>query len=507
MKKFDKGYLYYRLICDFFAVLFFAFCLLSALYSDVEETAYLNGEFFKRFLIIFVIIYAIKTGYNVLYWHFSRYEVGENEIKCRRGVLYRKFSVLEYSKIHAINKKQNILQKIFNIAVLTIDSGSANTGYSAEILIIEKSATVDRLMEMVRGKQSGVPSEKPKLLEDPCDNLYEFDSRLKLIYSALLTFLSLVMMLITLVVIGGLIGTAALVYAKFNGGSEVLKYFIIALIAIPVISLISFVFGLIGAHLRFYKFLLYKNENGVTISYGLLSRNTDTFSLKRIKGVIIKQNIIQRLFGFCTVNIEVVGFTPGSDGNQNSGGNSSGVLIPLCKMKEVKETLGKILPDYLPDDAQFKPKKLTPFLILKCLFPLFTAVILSTVGGILYMLYTHNLINPADGFFGIYFAVTLVLTAIIAALILIHALLEKSNTGLSFSGDKITAYCGGFTKKCYVILKENFIALESFTTPLHQKLDAYTYKIHFYTNALQNEVPVKYLQGELEQNLYAHLNK
>lgn len=508
MKKFDKGYLFYRLVCDFFVLLFFSFWLLSALYNDVEEAAYLNGEFFIRLLIIFAVVYVIKTIYNVLYWQFSRYEIGETEIKCRRGVLYRKLSVLEYSKIHAINKKQNVIQKIFNIAVLTIDSGSANTGYSAEILIIEKSSTVDKLIGLIKEKQSGKTYDTPKLLEDPIDNLYEFDSRLKLIYSALMTVLSLVMMLAAIVVLAGLIGTAALVYAKLgSGGFEVLKYFIIALIAVPVICLISFVFGLIGAHLRFYKFKLYKNENGVTISYGLLSRNTDTFSYKRIKGVVIKQNIIQRLFGFCTVNIEVVGFTVGGDGEQNSGGNASDVLLPLCKMKEVKETLGKILPDYTPDDAEFKAKRLTPFLILKCLIPLFTAVILSIVGGILYTLKASDLITLIDGFFGIYFAVLAVNVAIIVAAILIHALLEKHNTGLSFSGDKITAYNGGFTKKCYVIRNENFIALESFTTPMHQKLDAYTYKIHFYTNALSNEVPVKYLNGGLEESLYEHLNK
>lgn len=507
MKKFDKGYLFYQLVRDFFTVLFFSFCLISALYNDVEDSAYLDGEFFGRCLIIFAVIYALKTVYNVLYWQFSRYEIGDTEIKCRRGVLYRKLSVLEYSKIHAINKKQNVIQKIFNIATLSIDSGSANTGYSAEILIIERSATVDRLIGLIREKQAGKPFETPKLLEDPNDNLYEFDSRLKLIYSALMTVLSFFMMFASVVVLAGLIGVAALVYANLgNGGFELLKYFIIAIIAVLVISLISFVFGLIGAHLRFYKFRLYKNENGVTISYGLLSRNTDTFSLKRIKGIVIKQNLIQRLFGFCTVNLEVVGLTFGSEGNENSGNKGSGVLLPLCKMKDVKETLGKILPDYLPDDAVVKPLKLTPFLILKCLIPLFTAVILSLTGGVLYTLYKSG-VNFATGFFGIYFAVTAVITAILVLVILIHALLEKHNSGLSFSGDKITAYSGGFTKKCYVIRNENFIALESFTTPMHQKLDAYTYKIHFYTNTLSNEVSVKYLNGDLKESLYEHLNK
>lgn len=508
MKKFAKGYLFYRLVCDFFVILFFLFFLAVSFMENVRESAIFDGNFLKNFIIVFLVVYLVKAVFDILYIKLSGYEVGEKEIKCRRGVLYRKLSVLEYSKIHAINKKQNILQRLFNIAVLTIDSGSSNTGYSAEIFIVDKSDAVDNLLEVVKEKQSGVHRETPKPIDKICNNLYEFNSRLKVIYSALTTFLACLVMLFIFAGALILFSVAKYIYNNVNASAlGSLKIFVPILLIILAITLIIFVFGLIGAHLRYFKFKLYKNEKGITISYGLLSRNTDTFSLKRIKSVIIKQNLIQRLFGFCSVNLEVVGLTYGKDSEQNSGNNASGVLIPLCKLKDVNQKLQQILPDYLPSAPAIKPKKLAPFLILKTILPITVLVISTVVGGVLLTLQKLGAINLTNGFFGIYFALCFGVALLLTLLIFIVSLLEKQNGGLAVDNGKITVYSGGFTKKCHVILSDNFIALDKFTTPLHKKLGAYSYLIHFYTNTLSNVVTVKYLNGDTESMLYNQLNK
>ncbi|MBO5926278.1 MAG: PH domain-containing protein, partial [Clostridia bacterium] len=130
MKKFSKSYVYYHLVVDFIIIFFIMLCFTTEMFLDSEEEFdFLTHlpEIITVFLVLFVIAYALKTLYSILYLNASGYQLKENEIECKRGVLFKKRSILDYKKIHAVNKKQNLIHKIFKLAVLTLDSGSTNT--------------------------------------------------------------------------------------------------------------------------------------------------------------------------------------------------------------------------------------------------------------------------------------------------------------------------------------------------------------------------------------------
>ena len=109
MKRFDKRYVY----CSFVGDLFGSFLVLIAFLGEFisEYESFIAGikAIFPIFAIGFLLIYACFVGYRIAFYRTSGYELTENEIKCNRGVLFRKRSVLEYRKIHAVNKKQSIL--------------------------------------------------------------------------------------------------------------------------------------------------------------------------------------------------------------------------------------------------------------------------------------------------------------------------------------------------------------------------------------------------------------
>ena len=166
MKKFDKGYIYSSLLSDLFSSLVVVFIFLKDFFLSDES----NPEDIKAaipfFAIGFAVIYLCFIVYRILYYKTSGYELTENEIKCNRGVLFRKRSVLDYKKVHAINKKQNLFHRIFGIAILTIDSGSTNTSHQAEITIIEKDKIVDALLNelnaLKEGGERNMESSQPK---------------------------------------------------------------------------------------------------------------------------------------------------------------------------------------------------------------------------------------------------------------------------------------------------------------------------------------------------------
>ena len=144
MKRFNKGYIYSGLLTDLLKILPIILLFLVRFFLlEGEKTADASIAVILFFAITFVVYFSCCIAYRIMYYKTAGYELTETEIKCNRGVFFRKRSVLDYKKVHAIDKRQNIFHRIFGIAILMVDSGSANTPHQAEITIIENSKIVD----------------------------------------------------------------------------------------------------------------------------------------------------------------------------------------------------------------------------------------------------------------------------------------------------------------------------------------------------------------------------
>lgn len=360
MKKFDKRYIYSSLLSDLFGSLAILFIFLKDFFLDENAKAEDLIAAIPIFVVAFIVVYLCFIVYRILYYKTSGYELTETEIKCNRGVLFRKRSVLDYKKVHAINKKQNLFYRIFDIAVLTVDSGSTNTSGQAEITIIEREKTVNTLMNKLNslkenGAQSHVSEQaNEELLLSDKDSLYHFNSKKKMLYiliniasTAFFTELFGVLAIIAI----GVCKLMLQLDALGTWGQYFLYAFLITVGAMLLFSMFSLIGYLIQSFVGYYKFKITKRGNDIQISYGFLEKHTNTFSYDRIKEVKISQSLVQRILGFAAIKLEVIGYTSDT-GNNNS--TEIGVLVPFCKYNEIGEILGKVLPDYVPDNKQTK---------------------------------------------------------------------------------------------------------------------------------------------------------
>lgn len=490
MKRFDKGYIYSSLLSDFFRSLVIFFFFFEEFFFD--DTAHSKDivAMLPVFVIAFVVIYLCFVVYRVMYYRTSGYELTETEIKCKRGVFFRKRSVLDYKKVHAINKKQGLINRIFGIAVLTVDSGSANTSHKAEITIIEKEKTVDALLnELNAAKENGIRNsvntlnEEELLLSDK-DSLYSFTSKKKMLYTliniastAFFTALLAVLAIVTIAL------CKLILRLDFLGtwGQYLLFSFLITAGALLLFSAFSFIGCMIISFVRYHNFNITKRDNNIQISFGLIEKHTNTFSYNRIKAVKISQGLVQRMLGFATIKLEVIGYTSDTE-NDNT---ELGVLVPFCKYEEIGEILSRILPDYIPDEKQTKAVSFFPFISWFCLiFGSITGItLLSTVAVML-------LLNASST------AVTAVILSLLSAALIVLAVKSVSAAlgyrinGIAVNNGKITVYSGGFTKNVTVFMTKNLIAVENVTTPLRKKAGITSLVMHLKTNEASNEVKV-----------------
>ena len=503
MKRFDKGYIYSSLLSDFFGSLVVLFIFLKDFFLDENTKAEDIVAAIPFFVIGFVVIYLCFIAYRILYYKLSGYELTQTELKCSRGVLFRKRSILDYKKVHAINKKQNIFQRIVGVAVLTVDSGSTNTSHQAEITIVEKEKTVDALLNELNAlKENGtrsaaeVVAEEAVLLSDK-DSLYNFTSKKKMLYTliniASTAFFTALFGVLAIVVIG-----ICKLMLQIDGLGTWGEYFLFATLitigAMLLFSAFSFIGCMIHSFVGYHKFTVAKRGNNIQISYGLLEKHANTFSYDRIKAVKISQSLVQRMLGFAAIKLEVIGYTVNSgDDNKNA---DLGVLVPFCKYDEVGEILGKVLPDYIPDEKQTKAVSYFPFVSwFSLVLGIVTGVtLLSTVAVLLALNVTASVISAV--------ALSVAGAGIIVLIVkMVSAVLSYQTNGVAINNGKITAYCGGFTRNITVFMAKNLIAAEDITTPLRKKAGITSLVMHLKTNALSNEVKVHIQKDTLSEEL------
>ena len=503
MKRFDKGYIYSGLLTDFFYSVLLAFVFLEDFFFNEESNPEDIAAAIPFFAVGYIVIYLCFIAYRILYYRLSGYELTETEIKCNRGVFFRKRSVLDYKKVHAINKKQNIIHRIFGIAVLTVDSGSANTSHQAEITIIEKNTVVDALLDKLNslkengiGSDAGEPKTEEVLLSDK-DSLYSFTSGKKMLYTliniASTAFFTLLFAVPAITVIGV---CKAMLQLDFLGtwGQYFLYAVLIAVGGVLLFSVFSFIGSIIYSFVGYYGFSITKRDDNVQISYGLLEKHTNTFSYDRIKAVKISQGLVQRILGFASIRLEVIGYTVSSgDDNKNAG---LGVLVPFCKYEEIGEILGRILPDYIPSEKQTKSVSLFPF-VSWFLLRFGITIGISLTGTVAVM---AVLDAPTNVIFAVAFAIFGV-ALIVLLLKLVSAILNHHTSGLAVENGKLTAYSGGFNKSITVFMAKHLVAVENVTTPLRKKRGIASLVIHLKTNESSNEVKVHIQKDTLSDEL------
>ena len=303
MNRFTKklrGYLPVAYLFTIIGIYLIAcFYFLSSI-SDEEGNIVYIDELSPVFIILGVIAFVawlVACVYAHFYYKMSGYELTDKEIICFRGVLFKKKSIIEYKKIHAVNEKQGLIQRMFGISMLMVDSGATATTNSAEVIIYEDKKVVEELLYKLKNIDSPISIEKTDEVVDKT-HLYQFTSIRKLIYSVLNVIGSLIAMAI---IFGIIIIIFAFIGHSIEDGITLIDLILLLVGSYFVINGIIFISQIVYSFVSLHDFNVTMEKDSLNINYGLFTKVNNTFKLNRIKGVKIEQGLIKRLFGFATV--------------------------------------------------------------------------------------------------------------------------------------------------------------------------------------------------------------
>ena len=297
-------------------------------------------------LLMLLVVVAV----SILRWRKTTFHIEAGMLFSERRTLMKKLSKLPVASITTVNVEQNIFEKLVGTAKVKIDINSAVTANKTDFIFILKKEQALQFKDAVLSLRD---AGKEQTEDAPRTLLASFTIadavRHKLLSIPFVQILTAV----------------AVFLPMFVGETAVSLQDALTAIAI---SAVAYAGSLVLGVLNLSDFRLETDGKRIYISHGKLRTQNYAFEKTRVKAVFLKQSLLARLFGFCSVELAVVGL-----GNEK---NESPRLCLLVKKDRAQQLINELLPAYTSTQAPIVSEKaaLLPAFILTALATIIAAV-------------------------------------------------------------------------------------------------------------------------------------
>ncbi|NMM98466.1 PH domain-containing protein [Bifidobacterium olomucense] len=340
-------------------------------------------------IIVLALALAIVAALipPIVEWSTTRYQLGSDNLSFTSGLLFRKHRTISYGSIHAINSSSPAYLQPFGVVQLTVSAAGAA---DADIRLTAVPAVLQLELEQLRTRartvqtsaaqthtaqtHTTVTSPNRNATYDPAytagpiacvgKSAPSADSRGRTpvfrasVKDILLSAITDLGFLAAAFVVYGFIQQIQEIVPKslvrraeqsvgdaLTGG--VLSVVMLVLVCVMTLMVVSIVTSL----LRFYGFEVWRRGDDLVVVRGLFTRRTSTIPISRIQTVIIRQSLLRRPFGLCSVGLGLSSST--GEGNEENA-ISAARILPVIGTRRVYTVLHDMLPEWdvrEPDSA------------------------------------------------------------------------------------------------------------------------------------------------------------
>ncbi|BAH07729.1 PH domain-containing protein [Clostridium kluyveri] len=350
LNKIERNHIL-RLFYDFINMIknfiFFAIISIGVL---ITKIGLIKSILISAILIIVIILYQF------LAWRKNFFIVKTNSIYHEEGIFSIKKIEIPLDRINTIDISQKLLERIFKVATIKIDTGDTNKDSELKFTLDkDKTETLKNILLKNQNITTNTPEEDNQLY-------YILSSKHLLIYSLISNslFKGLGLLLVAQQFLDDYfkafinINTSDYINKlqkdKIYNNIKIILFFVIALI------LISLCLSIIYNFFKYYNFKMWADEKNIYINYGALNKKNYSFYKEKVKGIHIKQTILMQCFKFFTLEIESIGY--GDEEGEKS------ILYPICNASLKNHILKNIFEEFQYTGQINKPPKNTYFRFL-----------------------------------------------------------------------------------------------------------------------------------------------
>lgn len=332
----------------------------------------IGDGFFKYLFLAIGAILVITIVIGVLTWLRFTYEVTDDELHIKQGILVRKDRYISKNRIQSIDLTQGIFHRPFGLTRVDIETAGSDKDVDASLSAVHLSEgrrVKNELKGLVETGETKTEAEK------------QYPKRT-------ITNRSLFIAGATSGSIGIIIGLFGLLFSQLEnmipdyvyevGAEWLLAQAIITLVVLAIfIVVFLWLLGILGTFIKYGSFQITRFDDELLITRGLLEKKQMTIPLKRIQAVGIEEGLTRQPFGLATVYVVIAGGEIGKTADQHT------LLFPILKKRDISAFLGEILPEYnhIPDEFHRPPKRAIPYYIVRSI----TLPVLAVIGSYLFI--------------------------------------------------------------------------------------------------------------------------
>jgi putative membrane protein len=301
------------------------------------------------------LLVVLSAGWGFLYWQRYTFQVVENELQLRQGIVFRKQRTIPRERIQAIDFVEGVLHRIFGVVAVRVQTaGGSEPGFS--LLGISRSdADALRSELSLRSAQVGAidgASLDPDAADAQADLTPEPIRKL-----------GTGQLMVAAATSGG-IGIALPIIASgmsiLNNAMPNIDLFELATSLFGGVSwwsialfvlLAAWVMSVVGTILAHAGFRITRSEDNLLIERGLIEKRRATVPLNRIQSIRVIDGVLRQPFGYAMVKVESAGY--GDEAGESS------VLFPMLPRSEVKAFLESVAPEFawFPEQYNRPPRR------------------------------------------------------------------------------------------------------------------------------------------------------
>lgn len=307
-------------------------------------------------------------------WRTRTWELTDDGVILRGGLMRRRCLQVPYEHIHTVNMSSSLIERIFGLMTLDLDTGAAESEgdltrikglkagmahalreelfhRKAQVLEASSAETAERRTEdAADADRSAPPRPARESAGEPqplarhtltCGQLILAAATDARVAAQTFAFIILLVQGVNLLQESKLVNLhdaaqdiAALPAAILISVAGALL--ILSLVAGAIISFATSLIGYAGYRADRY-------PDRVVVERGLLNRLSQTVATERIQAVRIRQNLLRQALGYAEVRAVVVSAADSSDKNSTAAGI---VLHPFIRLCDVEAFLSEVAPAY-----------------------------------------------------------------------------------------------------------------------------------------------------------------
>ncbi|WP_066415175.1 PH domain-containing protein [Halorubrum aethiopicum] len=279
-------------------------------------------------------VLLVAGAYEVAYYRRFEYELTEDTLDIRSGVISRREREIPYRRIQNVDVSRSVIQRAIGVAAVDLETaGGSSTEGSIRFVTPEEATRLQR--EVQRRKSAddaadGGDADSPGPVEE---ELFAISPR----ELALVGALSFDGRLIGLLAFAG--SGSVPVVSGYLPDVSTLALGAVAVAAAAALFLVSWAIGAAVSFSNYYGFRLSRAGDELRYERGLFRRYSGSIPTEKVQTLTVSDNPAKRALGYATLSIETAGYAPGQGGEYGSE-----AAVPIATADRVYELAREIEP-------------------------------------------------------------------------------------------------------------------------------------------------------------------